>query len=273
MFWLLAMTRFCLPLLPSYFGDTNLELVDVEKIARTVKHDLDWDPLRTLEINRTELAKTDVPYQKWAACEVWLDYLQGDVQDLVKQLLKTHRTRVIFLFRRLQLEESRMHADLAERLIAQIAHEGGWLDLDVHAQARELTYFRRAQEEKTARARLIASYHNYQATPPLAQLEKIVESMRAFEPEVYKLATFCRTKQDALDLLTLLNLMQEQGMNAIVLGMGAHGLATRIIGTIWGNYLCFAPESADTASAPGQLTYDQMQNILNTLESGARNAG
>lgn len=267
------MTRFCLPLLPSYFGASNAESIAAEKVIHTVRDKLKWDSLRTLETPESELLHADAPCSGWAACEVWLDYVEGDLQGLLTQLLETHRDRVVFLFRRLQLEGARLKTDVAAQLIDQIVHKGGWLDLDVATQTQETAQYVKVTRQNPGGARLIASYHNYEATPSLSELKEIIESMRSLEPEVYKLATFCQTRQDALHLLTLLNLMREQGMKAIVLGMGVHGLVTRIVGTIWGNYLCFAPESLGTASAPGQLTYYQMQNILNSLESGAQNAG
>lgn len=49
--------------------------------------------------------------------------------------------------------------------------------------------------------------------------------------------------------------------------MGEFGIITRIFGTIWGNEMIFAPKSIEGASAPGQLTKKQLEDIFKALEN------
>jgi 3-dehydroquinate dehydratase type I len=76
----------------------------------------------------------------------------------------------------------------------------------------------------------------------------------------------CQTEQDALRLLQLLLELKAKNQRCIILGMGEHGITTRIFGTLWGNELIFAPETLAEQSAPGQLTRQQLDNITAILK-------
>jgi 3-dehydroquinate dehydratase-1 len=111
----------------------------------------------------------------------------------------------------------------------------------------------------------IVSYHNYTRTPSDRQLRQIIQRMETHDPAVYKIATSCATPSDAVRLLSLLLELKAASRRCIVLGMGEHGVVTRIFGTLWGNELIFAPDSAGTMSAPGQLTRQQLDAIATAL--------
>jgi len=97
-------------------------------------------------------------------------------------------------------------------------------------------------------------------------LQGIVADMEKYKPAVYKIATMCKSKVDALLLLNLLLFLKSKKRRFIVLGMGKEGVITRVFGTLWGNELVFAPETRAKQSAPGQLTRAQMKQIMRVLE-------
>jgi 3-dehydroquinate dehydratase-1 len=82
---------------------------------------------------------------------------------------------------------------------------------------------------------------------------------------IIKIATFCTTQRDALRLLSLLIDLREAGKRCVVLGMGKHGTITRVFGPQWGSEIAFAPVLADQRSAPGQITLDRLDTIMQAL--------
>jgi 3-dehydroquinate dehydratase len=60
--------------------------------------------------------------------------------------------------------------------------------------------------------------------------------------------------------------LKKENKRCIILGMGEHGMITRIFGTLWGNEMVFAPQTKSEASAPGQLTKQQLATIFATLQ-------
>jgi 3-dehydroquinate dehydratase-1 len=111
----------------------------------------------------------------------------------------------------------------------------------------------------------ILSYHNYSATPKYEELQAIAARAQDFGAHITKLSTFCVTQHDALRLLSLLLDLRQNGRRCIVLGMGEHGLITRIFGPSWGNELSFAPLEVAQGSAPGQIPLDKLDSILQAL--------
>jgi 3-dehydroquinate dehydratase type I len=202
----------------------------------------------------------------YAFIEIWLDPLSGtplsERRQLIEEISRLRGGSAIFVLRKSNLEEPSTPAEERQQLAQFVLSGNALLDLDVRAQHAELRAIGKHPN-------LICSYHNYSATPPNEELERVVGEMEPFSPAIYKLSTFCGSAADAHRLLGLLLTMRAQGKRSIVLGMGSHGAATRIFGALWGNEMIFAPEDAGRASAPGQLTRKQLEAIFSNLESGA----
>jgi 3-dehydroquinate dehydratase I len=192
--------------------------------------------------------------------EVWMDYVEDTDEAFIKQLVEQLDDRLVVTFRRQNLETPLMDAVKRQRLLESFSNTPVLVDLDITRQQVEL--------DQTKDLQLITSYHNYQETPDTLQLETIIDTMKAYQPAVYKLSTLCKTAEDALRLLQQLLELKSSGLNAIVSGMGEHGAVTRIFGTLWGNEMVFAPLTADGSSAPGQLTRQQLETIFKELGNG-----
>jgi 3-dehydroquinate dehydratase-1 len=83
---------------------------------------------------------------------------------------------------------------------------------------------------------------------------------------IYKFSTFCQTPADALKLLQLQLELRSQNKRHTVLGMGADGLITRLFGPLWGSEIAYAPQVMANSSAPGQLTLEELQRLLEQLK-------
>lgn len=99
---------------------------------------------------------------------------------------------------------------------------------------------------------IIISYHDFQATPSLTELQQRAEEMAAMAGDLVKMALM---PHDSTDILTILQLA-EWAKNHLhkplaIMGMGSIGRITRVSGNIFPSALTFA--ALGQVSAPGQM--------------------
>ncbi|OGE64860.1 hypothetical protein A3I48_04510 [Candidatus Daviesbacteria bacterium RIFCSPLOWO2_02_FULL_36_7] len=193
--------------------------------------------------------------------EIWLDYIKDLDNDFLTQICKSYKGKLIFVFRRQNLEKIKLNYDRRIEIIYLISRFNIILDLDFLTQYEELEYVTQKNQE----IKLILSFHNYKETPSFDQLKNLINKMKRYNPEIFKISTFCKEETDALNLLNLLLLFKQQKLKYIVLGMGEKGFITRIFGTIWGNEITFAPKTLAEKSASGQLTKKQMEDVFSKI--------
>jgi 3-dehydroquinate dehydratase-1 len=109
----------------------------------------------------------------------------------------------------------------------------------------------------------IASFHDFARTPERAVLAGAVARGRALGADVVKLATAVNGPADLRALARVLVETEDVGMIAI--GMGAAGVASRVLFPALASLVTYA--SADTPTAPGQLPLDELVAWLRRLET------
>ncbi len=95
----------------------------------------------------------------------------------------------------------------------------------------------------------IGSYHDFTATPPLEELESVHTRGRTLGADVVKLAARCNSPED-LQRLAAFTLTHRDDQ-IIMIGMGGHGLVSRIFFPALGSLLTYTFLGEPTA--PGQL--------------------
>jgi 3-dehydroquinate dehydratase/shikimate dehydrogenase len=108
-------------------------------------------------------------------------------------------------------------------------------------------------------ARVICSYHNHNELP--VNLSEIFERLAATPARVLKVAVCV---DDAVQCLPIFNLIEESkraGREIIAIGMGAAGVATRILGPARGAFLTYGSLEKGRATAAGQLTIEELTNV------------
>lgn len=209
------------------------------------------DVLKTIRINMND----------YSYFEVWLDYIDNVDGAFIEELRKLLKERLILLFRRKNLEKIEMDLEKRVNIICLLKNSRSLLDLDVFDQKDELDYIR----NNKLKVSTIVSYHNYKETPSGKTLKEIIDIMNKHQPTIFKTATMCNSQKDALRLLELLLDLKKINLKYIILGMGEHGIVTRIFGTLWGNEMIFAPKLITDQSASGQLTKGQLEAIFTIL--------
>lgn len=193
--------------------------------------------------------------------EIWLEYVRDITPSDVAAISKDLGDRAIFVIRRRDFESPERSKEEREQIIRALSGAESYLDLDVFNQADQIQFIK----DNSLNVNLVISFHNYEMTPVLSELKMIAEKIQALGPEILKISTMCNSKEDALDLLRLVLDLKDEGHRFVVLGMGEHGVVTRIFGTVWGNEYTYCPLTKERASAPGQLTYPKLKAIFDAL--------
>ncbi len=218
--------------------------------------------LPILKSSKSEILATVQKHtDDYAYFEVWLDYVDELDTTFVKKLAADLPERLVVVFRRQQLAPIQMSLEQRYQLLDSLQDSSVLVDLDITSQQAEIEYLR----QKDYKLATIISYHNYQETPADDQLQDILLQIRKPNPTILKIATECQNEGDALRLLQLLLTIKKSREKCIISGMGKPGLITRIFGALWGNELVFAPADSNEQSAPGQLTRNQLDNILQSI--------
>ena len=102
----------------------------------------------------------------------------------------------------------------------------------------------------------IVSYHNFQETPE--NLPALQHKMAALDADVVKVATMAHSPHDCLKALRM---MRYSPVPTIAICMGEIGTPSRILASKFGAPFTYATFHAEKVMAPGQLSFQQMQEI------------
>jgi 3-dehydroquinate dehydratase type I len=71
--------------------------------------------------------------------------------------------------------------------------------------------------------------------------------------------------EDSLRLLSLIPKARAAGREIIAFAMGPAGVWSRVVAPLLGSFLTFAPFTKNRASAPGQLTVNEVKRLWKLL--------
>ena len=100
------------------------------------------------------------------------------------------------------------------------------------------------------------SYHDFEKTPTL---ETVLHRLRKFDADVYKIAVTARKHTDNLRLQQFLH--EHHDGPLIGLTMSEIGVASRILVAPFGSLFTYAAPSAETGTAPGQVSAKLMRTL------------
>jgi 3-dehydroquinate dehydratase-1 len=132
------------------------------------------------------------------------------------------------------------------------------LDIELHT-IKYSTYL--ADYLKEQNISLLISWHDFEKTPPDAELKKVLYEMRTYSQNI-KMVTTAQTTVDSLRLLDLYE--NALGLNLIAFAMGDAGVISRVLCVIIGN-APFTYASLEKAISPGQLTIKQMRKLYDRI--------
>ena len=185
--------------------------------------------------------------------ELRLDYLENIDPETVRTI-KNHTYKKAIFCCRSRSEGGYFRGTFEDQ--QEILQAGNTLGFDYLDIDFPIAHKIRIQEKKT---KTIISYHNFLYTPSLMVLNRLLENMRPFKPDVFKFAVKIVQSKDVKILFQLL-INKRSYENMIVVGMGEQGKIIRLISPLLGGYLTFAAIN-ETISAPGQLNLNIIQDF------------
>lgn len=107
---------------------------------------------------------------------------------------------------------------------------------------------------------VVLSNHDFEKTPPRAELVDRYKRMRALGGDLPKIAVMPQNQRDVMVLLSAMTEASAGGAPLIGISMGELGKVTRVRGGAFGSVMTFA--SKGKASAPGQIDAETLAKML-----------
>ncbi|MDR1171818.1 MAG: type I 3-dehydroquinate dehydratase [Bacteroidales bacterium] len=114
---------------------------------------------------------------------------------------------------------------------------------------------------KQYRCKVIISYHNFESTPDINTLNRIIRHSKAMGAGCVKLAVTANSPADCARIMSLYS--RHSGL--VAFAMGEAGKITRVAAPFLGADFTFASVDEASLTAPGQLTASQMEVIYRIL--------
>jgi len=105
---------------------------------------------------------------------------------------------------------------------------------------------------------VIVSYHDFEKTPDIKDLEEIITKISKIDQSVAKIATMVNSPEDIQTLESLLS--RDWGIPLSVIGMGDSATDTRISFPLLGSALTYG--YIDESAAPGQLSAEELKREI-----------
>ena len=136
-----------------------------------------------------------------------------------------------------------------------------WVDLELSSKTLLPFVLTESRKHKTG---LVLSFHDFKKTPPLSFLEKLLELSRPYRPNLLKISTHARNREEVLRLLEFTLKHRRRGL--VTLSMGAIGALSRVffgsVGSQWTYAFLSKP------SAPGQLPLAELSPLVKRFYPG-----
>ena len=105
--------------------------------------------------------------------------------------------------------------------------------------------------------KVLMSYHDFEKTPTVMEMKERLEKMEIMGADICKIAVMPFSYKDVIQLLnTTMEMSQRLTRPLVTMSMG-------IVGELVGSSITFA--SVGQSSAPGQLTLEDMQTLLEVI--------
>ena len=90
--------------------------------------------------------------------------------------------------------------------------------------------------------------------------------MEKLKPDIIKIATLAKSDADAVKIITLAKMLEQQGIRHILIGMGERGKLTRILTPTLGGEMMFAVLNKKESTAPGQMTMRELKEAWSLIQ-------
>lgn len=196
--------------------------------------------------------------------EVRLDQIEpGDwplAEDACRRL-EAQGTTVLATIR-LRSDGGSWHPDDEERVkrFKSVCQWASWIDVEVFSEnARRIV-----DHAHSVGRKVVVSYHNFDGTPALEELENIYSRAQELGADIVKVSTLANEPADHDTLIQFL--ANHRDGSLCVIGMGASAVSLRMYLPTIGSALAYA--YLDQPGAPGQLDAERLSEVLRLSAPG-----
>jgi 3-dehydroquinate dehydratase / shikimate dehydrogenase len=210
---------------------------------------------------RRQLARA---LRETSTVELRLDWLSSDAEitHFLGQLARGRLKATMIATCRRHEAGGRYRGTVAKQLVhlAEAIRAGcGWYDLEIETLRQcppELV------DVLLGDGRQLASAHFFQGMPP--SLSRVAAELRRYRPDAIKIATQCDSLADSRKLLDF----ARKQKNIVAVPMGDVALPARFLALRRKHAFAYAP--VENATAPGQITLDEMKQVYRADQFDAR---
>jgi 3-dehydroquinate dehydratase-1 len=201
-------------------------------------------------IAEKEFAKCIAALEKVEMAEIRIDLTEFNDSE-IKQIFSL-RKRTIATCRPGKIKE-------AERVeVLKMAIESGASFVDIEYEASQEYKEDMIRFAHSHQCEVIISYHNYEKTPDLEELEDIMIKCYSQGADIAKIATHVNVNRDNSKLLSL----YKSPGRLVAIGMGDLGRISRIVAPFLGAEFTYASLNESHATAPGQISYERLNQFI-----------
>jgi 3-dehydroquinate dehydratase type I len=194
--------------------------------------------------------------------EIWLDTLPAGITP--GQILGLTARPVIVVNKR-KKERGDFRGTEARRIKILADYAAAGADyVDVAADLKP-ALLKAVLARKSARTKMILSYHDFRKTPSSARLKELRDKAFRAGAHIFKAAVFAQNYEDNLTVLEFLAASRRAGKPVIAHCMGEKGRISRVLAHVFGSYIIYIAPGKNRATAPGQLTADEYRKITSLL--------
>ena len=137
------------------------------------------------------------------------------------------------------------------------------IDVQMRTPGEDVRELTRSLQEYGAG--VIGSWHDFEKTPPVPEMVRILCDMQKCGMDITKLAVMPRSRADVMRLMYAAVQMEEEYADrpCVTMAMGPEGQISRVMGRFTGSAVTFA--AAGTASAPGQMDVNSVRTLMDQL--------
>ena len=149
--------------------------------------------------------------------------------------------------------------------LVQTACQSGCVDIvDIELESGNMLVYQLVEIAHQNHVKVLMSYHDFEKTPTVMEMKERLEKMEIMGADICKIAVMPFSYKDVIQLLnTTMEMSQKLTKPLVTMSMGKIGKITRIVGELVGSSITFA--SVGQSSAPGQLTLEEMQTLLEVI--------
>lgn len=140
----------------------------------------------------------------------------------------------------------------------RLAIECGATFIDIEYEAEDEFRNTLAAVAHARQCDVIISYHNYEMTPELEDLEKIMHRCFELGADMAKIATLVKVNRDNSKIMSL----YKAPGRLVAIGMGELGKISRIVAPFLGAEFTYASLTDESITAPGQISYKRLNKYI-----------